>query len=48
MSQAPSEVRKPIGMLLMNEQAKSIGAALSGESLAGGGTSITLKYKVKG
>ena len=42
-----SEKHKHIGMLLMNEQAKSIGAVLSGESTLPKGTSITLKYRIE-
>jgi len=42
-----SDGRKPIGMLLMNEQAKSIGAELSTESVLKEGTEITLKYKME-
>ncbi len=38
---------KHLGMLLMNEKAKSIGASLSGESVPGLGTTITLKYPIK-
>ena len=42
-----STERKHIGMLLMNEQAKSIGAVLAGESEPDKGTKITLKYRLK-
>ena len=36
-----------LGMRLMNEQAKMIGAELSGESTPGAGTGISLKYRIK-
>lgn len=37
-----------LGMRLMKEQAKSIGATVSGESIPGTGTEISLKYRITG